>query len=334
MTTGTPPPRRPTLADVARKSGVSVALASIVMRGAEGASASSRAKVKAAAAELGYRPDSRARALRSLRSGLLGVSLSLAEPFHADLVDEIYAAAELRGFDVVLSATGPRRSETRSLEALTDAGCEAVIAIAPAGGAAALAAMDARLPVVSLLRAVPSVESVCTDDAAGIRQVVDHLVGLGHRHIAHVDGGTAVASAERRDAYRDAMAAHDLGRHSTVLPGGPDEKAGTAAAALLPGARRPTALVVFNDRCALGVLDALERGGVPVPGSMSVVGFDDSQFARLAHIGLSSVRQDVEALASSAVERAAARLAGEPAGLREHAPSLVLRNSTAAPQAI
>lgn len=331
MSTGINPPRRPTLADVARESGVSVALASIVMRGTEGASESSRTRVKAAAAALGYRPDSRARALRSLHSGLLGVSLGLGEPFHADLVDGIYAAAEQQGLDVVLSATGPRRTEAQSMESLADAGCEAIIAIAPDGDPAALVAVDARLPVVSLLRTVPAVDSVRTDDAAGVRQAVDHLVALGHGHIAHVDGGTAVASAERRKAYRAAMAAHGLGEHTLVLPGGPDERAGTEAAALLREDRRPTALVVFNDRCALGVLEALERRGVPVPGAVSVVGFDDSQFARLAHIGLSSVRQDIEALASSAVARAAARLAGEPAGLIEHAPSLVLRHSTAEP---
>jgi DNA-binding LacI/PurR family transcriptional regulator len=332
MTTGSRPPRRATLADVAREAGVSVALASIVMRGAEGASEKSRATVKAAAAALGYRPDSRARALRSLRSGLLGVSLSLAEPFHAELVDAIYAASAQRGFDVVLSATGSRRTEAQSLESLADAGCEAIIAISPGGDPAALASVDAQLPLISLLRAVPAVDSVRTDDAEGIRQAVDHLVALGHRDIAHIDGGAAVAAAERRQAYRESMEGHGLG--ARVLPGGPDERSGTAAVALLQRTALPTAVVVFNDRCALGVLDALERAGVPVPESMSVVGFDDSQFARLAHIGLSSVRQDVEALAFSAVERAAARLDGEPAGLREHAPSLVLRGSTAGPSEV
>lgn len=326
-----PPPRRTTLADVARESGVSVALASIVMRGAEGASEASRLKVKAAAQALGYRPDSRARALRSLRSGLLGVSLRLDEPFHAELVDEIYAAAEEHGYEVVLGAVGKHRSEARALEGLADSGCEAILAIAASGTRAELAAVDAGLPLVSLLREVPGIDSVCTDDASGMDQAVDHLVDLGHRRIFHLDGGVAVASAERRSAYLTAMERHSLGDLARVLPAGADEREGAAAAGRLladPRHPAPSALVVFNDRCALGVVDALERAGLAVPADISVVGFDDSQFARLAHIGLSSVRQDVAALARAAIERAVARLAGQGPGLQWHAPALVVRNST------
>lgn len=335
MSTPLPAPRRPTLADVARESGVSVALASIVMRGADGASEASRTRVKAAAAALGYRPDSRARTLRSLRSRLLGVSLALTQPFHAELVDAMYAAAEEYGYSVVLSATGPHRSEAKALDALLDAGCEAVIAIAPTGTEAELAAVDAQLPLVSLLRMVPGIDSVGTDDASGISGAVDHLVSLGHTHIAHLDGGTAVAATERRTAYQAAMAAHGLGEKALMIPGGPDERAGSAAVGrMLDGVASeplPTALLVFNDRCALGAIDALERAGVGVPQRVSVVGFDDSQFARLAHIGLTSVRQDVAALAASAVGRAIARISGEGPGLILHPAELVLRHSTTAP---
>lgn len=335
MSTTTPAPRRTTLADVARESGVSVALASIVMRGAEGASEASRTKVKAVAAALGYRPDSRARALRSLRSRLLGISLNLTQPFHAELVDAMYAAAAEHGYEVVLSATGPHRSETRALHALIDAGCEALIAIAPTGSEAALGTVEMQLPVISLLRAVAGIDSVGTDDASGIIQAVDHLTGLGHTAIAHIDGGTAVAATERRAAYLAAMTAHGLGDQSLVVPGGTDERDGAAAAAglLRSGGpdSLPTALLVFNDRCALGAIDAFERAGIGIPDRVSVVGFDDSQFARLAHIGLTSVRQDVAALAESAVGRAMARLAGEEPGLILHSAELVVRHSTAAP---
>lgn len=308
-----------------------MALASIVMRGAEGASEASRLKVKAAARALGYRPDSRARALRSLRSGLLGVSLHLDEPFHAELVDEIYAAAEEHGYEVVLGAVGKHRSEARALEGLADSGCEAILAIAASGTPAELAAVDAGTPLVSLLREIPGIDSVCTDDASGIDQAVDYLVGLEHRRIFHLDGGNAVASAERRTAYLAAMERHTLSAVARVLPTGADERDGAAAAERLlvdPGHELPSALVVFNDRCALGVVDALERAGLKVPDDISVVGFDDSQFARLAHIGLSSVRQDVEALATTGIERAVARLAGRGPGLHLHAPTLVVRHST------
>ena len=330
MTPGAPASRRPTLADVARESGVSVALASIVMRGAEGASEASRTKVKAAALKLGYRPDSRARALRSLRSGLLGVTLVLDQPFHAELVDEIYAAAERHGYEVVLGAIGKHRCEARALEGLADSGCEAILAIAPISSIEELTTLDTQLPLISLLRDVPGIESVCTDDHTGIDQAVAHLVSLGHRDILHLDGGSAVAAAERRTAYKNAMERFSLGEMARIVPAGSDERAGSKAIArLLAGdsGTMPSALLVFNDRCALGVIDALERAGMKIPQDLSVVGFDDSQFAALTHIGLSSVRQDVQALADTAVTRALARLSGQSARLSMHAPQLVVRQS-------
>lgn len=92
-----PDGKRPTLAHVAARAGVSVALVSIVMRGAYGASATTRERVLKAAEEIGYRPDTRARVLRSNRSRLLGVQFGLRHPFHTDLVEGIYAAAEPAG---------------------------------------------------------------------------------------------------------------------------------------------------------------------------------------------------------------------------------------------
>ena len=103
--------RRPTLADVAARAGVSTALVSIVMRGAKGASPATRERVLKAAHEIGYRPDSRARLLRSSRSHLIGVQFEIQEPFHTDLVEQLYAAAESVGYQIALSpvAAGPRR---------------------------------------------------------------------------------------------------------------------------------------------------------------------------------------------------------------------------------
>ena len=98
------PPRRVTLADVARRAGVSPALASIVLRDAPGASAASRQRVLAVATELGYRPDLRARSLASLQPQLIGVLFGKAGLFHYDLIDGLYAAAETRVRDLVLSA--------------------------------------------------------------------------------------------------------------------------------------------------------------------------------------------------------------------------------------
>ncbi|MEU0195260.1 LacI family DNA-binding transcriptional regulator [Streptomyces afghaniensis] len=334
-----PDGKRPTLADVAARAGVSTALVSIVMRGAKGASAATRERVQEAARAIGYRPDARARLLRSHRSRLLGVQFGIQHPFHTDLVEGIYAAAEPAGYQIALSAVTAGRGEQRAVETLLADRCEALILLGPQVPAARLAELAGQLPVVSVARrlrpAVPGLEVVRTADDKGARQAVDHLVGLGHRDIAHIDGGRAPGAADRRRGYRTAMNRHGLGDHIRVLPGGLTEEEGAAAARTLSAARpRPTAVLAFNDRCATGVLDILLRSDIAVPGDISVVGFDDSRLARLAHINLTTVGQDIPRLASLAVARAVARLDGDqiPAGEQIIAPHLVVRGTTAPPR--
>ena len=351
VTPAVPDGRRPTLADVAARAGVSTALVSIVMREAKGASAATRERVLQAARDIGYRPDARARLLRSQRSRLLGVQFGLQQPFHADLVEGIYAAAEPAGYEVALSAVAAGRGEQRAAETLLADRCEALVLLGPQAPAARLAELARQLPVVSVARRlrspIPGLEVVRTADDEGARQAVDHLVGLGHRGIAHVDGGRAPGAADRRRGYRTAMNRHGLGEHIRVLPGGLTEEEGASAARVLLAARpRPTAVLAFNDRCATGVLDVFLRSGVTVPGDISVVGFDDSHLARLAHIDLTTVGQDSARLARLAVGRAVARLEdvarlgevarleGEEAAAWEDvvAPRLVVRGTTGAPR--
>src|ERR671928_338127 len=112
-----PPSRRPTLADVAARAGVSVPLVSIVMRDAPGGSAAPRERVGRIAEELGYRPDSRARLLRSARSRLIGVVFAVQQAFHGDLVSGLYAAADNADYELALSAVTPGRDERRAVAA-------------------------------------------------------------------------------------------------------------------------------------------------------------------------------------------------------------------------
>ncbi|WP_030039686.1 LacI family DNA-binding transcriptional regulator, partial [Streptomyces resistomycificus] len=138
-TPAVPNGKRPTLADVASRAGVSTALVSIVMRGAKGAGEATRERVLQAAREIGYRPDARARLLRSHRSHLLGVQFGLQHPFHSDLVEGIYAAAEPAGYQIALSAVAAGRGEQRAVETLLDDRCEALILLGPQAPAARLA---------------------------------------------------------------------------------------------------------------------------------------------------------------------------------------------------
>ena len=325
---------RPTLEDVAARAGVSRALVSLVIRGVEGqASAQTRERVLQAAAEIGYRPDARARLLARSRSQLLGVVYDVRHAFHAELVDGLYAAAEGAGYELVLSGLTPSRDDRRALETILDFRCEALILLAPEHAVPSLAG---RLPVVVVgwrVRAA-SVDVVRTSDDQGLRQAVDHLVGLGHRDIVHIDGGRGPVSAARRRGYRTAMRRHGLAGRIRVIPGGHTEEAGATAARLLLQSRPlPTAVVTFNDDSALGLLDSLIRAGVGVPDDVSIVGYDDSWPSRLSNINLTTVGQDARQMAALAVDRAIARLDGQAPAEREIVlpPYLVLRSTTASP---
>jgi DNA-binding LacI/PurR family transcriptional regulator len=326
--------RRPTLEDVAERAGVSRALVSIVMRDAAGASEQTRERVRRVADDIGYRPDPRARRLRQHRTRLIGVTFTAGQEFHADLVDGVYVAAEELGYDVVLSGVTPHRDEPRALRTLIDDRCEGLVLIGPEMPARQLGDLAAKVPVLVVARRVRGVDAVRSDDVAGAALGMEHLVGLGHRRILYLDGGRAPGAAERRRGYMRAARVARL--PELTLPGGLTEREGAAAAsAMLESQSLPSAVFAFNDRCALGVMDVLIRAGVPVPEHVSVLGFDDSPLAGLAHVDLTTIRQDSAGLARAAIERLVARLdeASVDGGAVDIArePTLIVRGSTARP---
>jgi DNA-binding LacI/PurR family transcriptional regulator len=315
---------------------VSPATVSLVLRGVAGPSAATRERVLAAAARLGYRPDRAASLLASRRSRLIGVVLDIANPFHAQVVEDVQEAADRHGYDLLLSAVTRGRDERRAVETLLDSRCEALLLIGPETPAEQLAALDRQIPVVAVGRPVPSakVDVVRAADDEGVALAVDHLAELGHRHITYVDGGAGAIPTLRRRGYQRAMRAHGLGDGIRVVRGGNTEESGaTAAQAVLGGGPAPTAVLTFNDRAAMGLLDALVRAHVDVPEAVSVIGYDDSPFARLAHVGLTTVSQNTPELTEHAVAAAIERLDG---GRTEHrevvvSPRLVVRATTGRP---
>ncbi|MBI0375795.1 LacI family DNA-binding transcriptional regulator, partial [Streptomyces albiflaviniger] len=158
------------MADVARAAGLSTALVSIVIRGAPGASEATRQRVLRIADELGYVPDQRAQKLRQSRSRVLGVTFELQQPFHGDLVEQIYTAAGRHGYEAVISAVAPSRSETTAVNALLKERCEAAILLGSELDTEALTRLARRLPTVLVARRtdLSGVGVVRSDDTAGI----------------------------------------------------------------------------------------------------------------------------------------------------------------------
>ncbi|MFB9376803.1 LacI family DNA-binding transcriptional regulator [Kineococcus gynurae] len=327
--------RRPTINDVARHAGISKGTVSLALRGAPGPSAETTARVLRAAEELGYRASRSASLLARRRTNLLGLTLTLRNAFHAELAEGVQAAADEAGYELVLSPVTAARAEARAVETLLDSRCEAVLLLGPELPAADLDDLAARVPVVVVGRAVEGVglDVVRTSDEAGIALAVEHLVGLGHRALAHVAAGRGPIGTARTESFRAAVRRAGVAEASLVVEAGEfSETAGArAGATLLDGP--VTGIVAASDRIALGVLDALGRGGRAVPDEMSVVGYDDSPWARLGHVQLTSVSQEPAEQARAAVRAAVDRLDGGPRPPRETVlrPRLVTRATSAPP---
>jgi DNA-binding LacI/PurR family transcriptional regulator len=330
------------MADVAARAGVSRTLVSFVLDGKPGASEETRQRVLAMADELGYRHDSAARMLALGRSRTLGVLTDVRQLFQADMVTEMYPAAETRGYEVLLMANLADRPESVPIDALLSHRCGSLILLGPASDADYLRALAGRVPVVVVGRRLPSepdaapvnLATVRTNDAKGIREAVGYLVELGHRDIHHVDGGTDPGSADRRRAYRAAMRGYGLADRAKVIAGAHNEAAGAAAAReILAGPQLPTAILASNDRSALGLLDVFTRAGVDVPGELSLVGYDDSHLSENPRIDLTTVHQDAAALSGHAVRLAIEMLEQTHTGPEDVVlePTLVVRGTTAAP---
>jgi DNA-binding LacI/PurR family transcriptional regulator len=330
------PSRRPRLDDVAAEVGVSPATVSLVLRGIAGPSAATRERVLAAAARLGYRPDRAASLLASRRSRSIGVVMDIGNAFHAQLVEDVHEAAERHGYDLVLSTVTRSRDETRAIETLLDSRCEALILLGSEAPAAELAALGRQLPVVVVGRPVAPVgiDVVRAADDEGVVQAVEYLAGLGHRQISYVDGGTGAIPALRRRGYRRAMRDLGLVDWIHVLGGGHTESSGARAAQAMLGTGGTTAVLAFNDRSAIGVVDAFVRAGIDIPAAVSVVGYDDSPIARLGHVDLTTVSQNSHELTEHAVGALVERLDGGRTDHREVvvAPRLVVRGTTGAPR--
>lgn len=330
-----------TQSDVARRAGVSRALVGIVLRDQPGASQENRDHIRAVAAEIGYVPDRRAQLLSRKRTGTIGVAYSLTQDFHGSTVEHLYEAAERVGLSLVLSGHGASRSEESAVSTLLAYRCEGVVLVGSGCRSQYLEQIAGQIPTVVVFRSARrrGIGVVRTDDHAGARSATEHLLGLGHRRLIHVNGAQSPGAAERRRGFQ--VAVERRGLVFEELRGGPTEEAGLRVGRnlvdRLEGAgphRSPTAAVVFNDHCAVGVLAALRAGGFRVPEDLSVVGFDDSRLAGVPGVALTTIRQDTAALANQAIEQLATRIKNRhlPAQKSVVRAELVLRSTTGPPR--
>ncbi|MEO7398971.1 MAG: LacI family DNA-binding transcriptional regulator [Ilumatobacteraceae bacterium] len=329
-----------TLEDVATEAGVSRALVSLVMRDSPRVSRASRELVLDASVRMGYRPNLIARNLASRRTMTIGLLLNdLHNPWFAEIADGMFAEADANGYRIILGSG--RRSTSREDSVLESFLSFRVDGIVVAGCRLApkrIEHVGAEVPVVSVGRAIRSeiVATVNSDDRMGAHLAVEHLVGLGHREIVHIDGGRGAGSSPRRAGYLAAMKEFGLRDQSRVVPADFTEAAGAAAVErLLADAAMPTALFTSNDLLAIGALDRLEQAGLAVPDDVSIVGYDNTSLAGLHHFALTTVDQPREQMGRVAFTTLLERLDGVDglgaSGRAVHhvmSPQLIERRST------
>ncbi|NUP17608.1 MAG: LacI family DNA-binding transcriptional regulator [Streptomyces sp.] len=339
-------PRRVTIVDVARHAQVSTTAVSKVLRNAYGASPEMRAKVRRAIEELGYRPLAAARGLRG-RTYTIGVMLpDIRNPFFPEILDGITGCLEDTDYQVLMGPGGNgEKAEARVTEAMIDRGMDGLILVAPVSPRTHLSHVASAVPTVVVGRHghSPAYDTVGDDDVAGAALVVGHLAELGHRRIAHIEhhetDPTRIAempNAQRAGGYRQAMRDLGLDEEIDVISTSYTQQGGyEGAKELLARRRRPTAVFAGADIVAMGVLEAVSEAGLSVPGDLSVAGYDNTTFAALGQISLTSVDQ-----AGGEIGRNAARLLleriehrGKPSVQVKLSPTLVVRRTTAPPSA-
>ena len=305
------------------------------MRDSPRVSDDSRQRVTEAASKLGYRPNLMARNLAARKTMTIGVLLNdLHNPWFAEVTDGIHASAERHGYQLIL-ASGRRspQLESRALDTFLASRVDGIIVAGCRLSSARLVAVASEVPLVSVGRAFSKVSfgSVTTDDAHGARLAVEHLYELGHRRIAHIDGGKGAGAAPRRTGYLRTMRGLGLADTAQVITGDFTEESGAhGAEKLLRGSVLPTAIFIANDLSAVGTIDAIERGGLVVPDDVAIVGFDNTALAALNHIGLTTIDQPRREMGASAANMLIDVL-NDRSELTDvlMAPSLVVRRTTA-----
>ena len=329
---------QPTMQQVAERAGVSTALVSLVMRGAPNVSDKRRALVLQAADELGYRPNVLARNLASRRTRTLGIVVNdLHNPFFAEMVDGIQTTAAANDYRILIgNGQHSRSGEAEAIETFLQFRVDGLILAGPVvtEGEMERAAKSAGVVAIGRTASSLEIDTVNCDDVVGARLVVEHLAGLGHRRISHIDGGSGAGAAGRVQGYDATMRELGLGDHISIARGDFSESGGyNGADELLTRNPRPTAIFSANDLSAAGALDRVEDAGFEVPSEMSIVGYDNTGLASMHHLSLTTINQPRGEFGRIATELILERLDEGRSTAVHHvvAPTLVVRRTSGPP---
>ena len=323
-----PEGRAATIADVASAAAVSQATVSRVVNGKSTVDSAIARRVLEVVEALDYRPSTTARNLaRGSTQTVAVVVPDLGNPMFQEVLRGVTHAAAAAGYRVLVADSEESVVDEPELALEARRRCDALVLVAPRMPEARLAELMPLLaPVVLVNRSVDGVPDVAVDYAAGAFAALEHLAALGHERVAYLAGPPSSESNRRRLEGLERARAEHPARTVTPVACGATVADGAAAATRLGDA---TAVIAFNDLVAFGLLAALRDHGVDVPGRVSVVGFDDIEFAGYATPPLTTVAVPRRELGARAWDALFAEIAGgEPARPVLFTPALVVRGST------
>lgn len=307
-----------TIRDVSRRCGLSVSAVSKALNGYPDVSEETRARVIQAAQEMGYRPNALARGLKTRRTYNLGVILeyethdSLLHYYFITILNGFRRAAGLLGYDITLINHNLGTEPMSFLDHCHHRNVDGICLMCFEFYAPEIAELaHSELPLVSIDHPFDGHECVISDNQAGMRALLRHVIGMGHTRIAFLHGTPSSVTDARLLAFNEVI--HE---HGITLPEGyvvPSHyhstrhgREGTARLLALP--QRPTCILMTDDYSALGGMEAIAQAGLRVPEDIAIVGYDGISLIQKIHPRLTTLRQDGEEIGRRAALRLIARI--------------------------
>jgi LacI family transcriptional regulator len=316
-----------TIRDVAKLAGTSVTAVSATLNGSTGGtirvSQGTRERIYASAAQLGYVSNPIAKSLATGKTKVVGLMLPYADafvdqnPFCNQVMSGIMREVVHKHYNLMLytATSGVHRDRAAMLVDSRIGGL--LLVMPPEDSPIFLKCKKRGIPYVSILQR-PTADSwtVNSDDFTGGRIAAQHLIGLGHKRIAHLAGSPDVVTTQPRcNGFRDAMSEAGIEvQEDLIVQSGFDWRLGLAStqALLRKGLRHmPTAIFAANDLCAEGAIRAIRASGLSVPDDVAVVGYDDTWFATLTQPPLTTVHMPIDEMGELAARMLISRLEGE-----------------------
>ena len=336
--------KRPTIADIARRAGVSKGAVSYALNGQPGVSEATRKRIVAIAQEIGFNPNSAARALSGASARAVGFTVCRParmlgiEPWFMGLISGFEAELAARSYALTLQVVATPEHEVEVYRRWWgERRIDGVIVTD-------LRENDVRIPVLQQLQLpavviggpgdTGSIAQIWSDDAGAITEAVRYLVALGHRRIARVSGLPGLLHTQARTrAFNGVCEALGLSAATTVPSDYTGEEGGRATRRLLIDSDRPTAIIYDNDVMAVAGLAVAQEMGLAVPGDLSIVAWDDSPLCSLVHPSLTALSRDIAEYGAHAARELLAAIDGKQVGNVEAGTAhLTPRGSTAPPR--